>query len=95
MPSPREEVSDRIADLNQMLASHAGGVQFEGLSKDGEVSLSFTGMCTGCGYRAVTMAAIIRPALTDIAGVSDVEAPGTRVSDVALRRLSAAGVSPK
>ena len=80
----RDDLSTRVAGrlelVERVLASHAGGVQLVEVSGDGLVRLRFTGMCAGCMLKPLTMAAVVAPALSDIAGVTGVDAAGTRVS---------------
>jgi Fe-S cluster biogenesis protein NfuA len=82
-----EAVAERVGLINGLLAQHAGGVKLKAIDEKGRVSLQFTGMCTGCLYRPVTMAATIRPALMEIDGVTDVEANGSRIDEAARDRL--------
>jgi Fe-S cluster biogenesis protein NfuA len=87
MSAARAAVERRAADVSRLLRTHAGGIEVVDVSGDGVVRLRFTGMCTGCMYRPVTMAATIRPALLALDGVSAVEAEGCRVSEAAEQRL--------
>ena len=76
----RDDLSTRVAGrlelVERVLASHAGGVQLVEVSGDGLVRLRFTGMCAGCMLKPLTMAAVVAPALSDIAGVTGVDAAG-------------------
>jgi Fe-S cluster biogenesis protein NfuA len=84
-----DAIADALDRVNGVLAAHAGGVRLEDVSEDGAVRLRFTGMCTGCMLKPLTMARIVAPALGEIAGVRRVEAPGTRISEAAQQRLAA------
>jgi Fe-S cluster biogenesis protein NfuA len=84
----RAEIEGRVRDLSHLMTMHAGGVELEDVDADGNVRVRFTGMCTGCLYRPVTMAATIRPALMELDGVASVQAAGSRVSEKAERRLA-------
>ena len=90
----RDDLSTRVAGrlelVERVLALHAGGVQLVEVSGDGLVRLRFTGMCAGCMLKPLTMAAVVAPALSDIAGVTGVDAAGTRVSGQAHARVLAA-----
>jgi Fe-S cluster biogenesis protein NfuA len=93
-PSSDEERQDRdariahhVALLSDFLAQHAGGLTLEGVDDDGHVTVRYTGMCTGCLYRPVTMGATIRPYLLEVEGVTSVEAVGSRMNDQANARL--------
>jgi Fe-S cluster biogenesis protein NfuA len=83
----RDAVEARLRDVSRLLRTHAGGLAVEDVSDDGTVRVRFTGQCTGCMFRPVTLEATIRPALLDVPGVACVEADGCRVSEEASRRL--------
>jgi len=81
-------VERRVREVSDVLYAHAGGLALDHIDDDGRVHVNFTGACTGCPYRPVTMAATIRPALLQIEGVTGVEATGSRISEEAERRLA-------
>lgn len=85
----QDALGERVRQVSTYLRMHAGGIELSGISGDGEVHVQFTGMCTGCPYRPVTMAATVRPALLQIEGVTSVHAQGSRISEEAERRLAA------
>ena len=80
-------LASRIASINVLLRSHAGEIELVDVSNDGAVTVRYTGMCAGCDYRPLTMAGTVEPALRDIAGVTQVIATGSRVSEHALERI--------
>lgn len=80
-------VLERLEELQPALDAHAGGVELVGV-EDGVVRLRFTGMCTGCHLRPLTMTSTIRPALLDLEGITAVEAEGSRISVEAEARLA-------
>lgn len=84
-----EPIVDRVNMINNLLAQHAGGIELADIDDEGRIKLKFTGMCTGCLYRPITMSATIRPALMEIDGVSEVEAPGSRIDEDARQKLEA------
>lgn len=84
----RHRVEQRIAQLGPVLDAHAGGVELLDVSRDGEVTLRFTGMCTGCRFRPLTVAGTLRPALLAVPGVTQVAAEGARISAEAEERLA-------
>lgn len=84
-----ESLEDGVAMLDVRLRSHAGGLRLMGVSSSGVARVRFTGMCTGCPYRPLTMAHTIRPALMGLPGVRGVEAEGARISAEAEARLGA------
>ncbi|HEV7444479.1 MAG TPA: NifU family protein [Steroidobacteraceae bacterium] len=92
-----ETLAERLAGVNMLMQAHAGGVELVEVDRQGAVLLRFSGKCTGCELRPLTLAATIRPALLSIPGVRGVSAVGTRISEEAERRLaqtlSAAGNS--
>jgi Fe-S cluster biogenesis protein NfuA len=85
-------VQRRVSEVSRLLAAHAGGIELERLDEQGRVGIRFSGMCTGCLFRPVTLATTIRPALLEVDGVTSVEAAGVRVSEHATRRLAAISV---
>lgn len=83
-------VDAAVAAADRALRAHAGGLELLDVS-DGVATVAFTGMCTGCPARPLTLAATVAPLLTAADGVTAVTAPGTRVSPFAARRLAALG----
>jgi Fe-S cluster biogenesis protein NfuA len=83
------EVDLRLDLVRRKLRGHAGGVELQSVSADGVVHLRFTGMCAGCVLKPLTMAAIVKPAFSDLQGVADVVASGARVSAASAERLRA------
>jgi Fe-S cluster biogenesis protein NfuA len=81
-------VESRLRAVRRQLASHGGGVDLVGVSGEGVVQLRFTGMCAACLLKPLTMTSVIRPAFACVDGVTDVTAPGTRLSAVAMSRLT-------
>jgi Fe-S cluster biogenesis protein NfuA len=84
-----EAIERRVKQLSAYVTMHAGGVELDSVTDNGEVHLRFTGMCTGCPFRPVTMAATVRPALMEIEGVTSVHAVGSRISAQAEARMAA------
>jgi Fe-S cluster biogenesis protein NfuA len=83
----RELLERRVARVSQALDAHAGGIELVQVDDDGRVKVRFTGMCTGCPLRPVSLAGLVRPALECVDGVSAVLAEGGRVSAEAEARL--------
>jgi Fe-S cluster biogenesis protein NfuA len=81
-------VERRVKEVSAVLYAHAGGIELDHVDEGGRVHVKFTGSCTGCPYRPVTMATTIRPGLLQIEGVTGVEATGSRISEEAERRLA-------
>jgi Fe-S cluster biogenesis protein NfuA len=86
----RASVQARVDEVSRLLNTHGGGLELESVDADGTVHVRFTGMCTGCAFRPVTMVGTVRPALDEVAGVAGVEAAGSRISAEAETRLAAA-----
>ena len=84
----REGVADLVSSLSSVLHSHAGGLELVDLDDDGDVTVRFTGMCTGCPLRPVTFTGVIKPALLQLEGVESVHAEGGRLSRHAEARLA-------
>lgn len=82
-------LAERVAMVSAALKAHAGGLTLEGADDEGRVTVRFTGMCTGCPARPLTMAATVRPALARVEGVVEVVATGSRISAEAEERLQA------
>jgi Fe-S cluster biogenesis protein NfuA len=81
------EVSERLEEFRPLISSHAGGLELVEVTSTGTVRLRFTGMCTGCLYRPVTIGGL-KPALLGVAGVTAVETEGSRISAEAEERLA-------
>lgn len=85
----RTAVEERVHEVSTFINMHAGGLELVSASDDGAVEVEFTGMCTGCPYRPVTMEATVRPALMAVPGVTSVAARGSRISAQAEKRVAA------
>jgi Fe-S cluster biogenesis protein NfuA len=80
-------LAEHVEMLSDFLGQHAGGLTLESIDPDGHVTVRYTGMCTGCLYRPVTMGATIRPFLLEVEGVTSVDAVGSRMNDKATARM--------
>ena len=76
------------------LRSHGGGIELTAVSDTGDVSVRFTGMCCGCPYKALTWRGTVYPMLSQIVGVTTVDAPGIRISEEAEERLQRYEATP-
>jgi Fe-S cluster biogenesis protein NfuA len=81
---------ERVEQVDLLLHAHAGGIELREADDSGRVRLRYTGMCTGCPFKALTTEATVRPLLMELEEVTAVEIDGGRVSEEALRRLRAA-----
>lgn len=82
-------VEERVARVDRLLHAHAGGIELRRADPDGRLLLRYTGMCTGCPFKALTTEATVRPLLMEIDGVHAVEIEGGRISEEAQARLAA------
>ncbi len=82
------EVEERARLVSHLLQAHGGGIDVRPSSKLDTVIVRFTGLCTACSLRPLTVANIITPAFDGIQGLRDVEVDGCRVSAAALERLA-------
>jgi Fe-S cluster biogenesis protein NfuA len=83
----REALLARIDQVSAAIGAHAGAIELLELSETGSVRVRFTGMCTGCLFRPLTMMGTVEPALLEVPGVTAVEAAGTRISAEATTRM--------
>jgi Fe-S cluster biogenesis protein NfuA len=77
----------RVAEINRLMAGHAGAIEVVDVSDTGQVTVQFTGLCTGCPCKPLTMASTVRPGIGQLPGVSSVVAAGGRISEEAEERL--------
>jgi Fe-S cluster biogenesis protein NfuA len=83
----RDALLARIDQVCAAIGAHAGAIELLETSEAGVVRVRFTGMCTGCLFRPLTMMGTVEPALLQVPGVTAVEAAGTRISDEAAARM--------
>jgi Fe-S cluster biogenesis protein NfuA len=83
----RELLAERIEQVCRVMGAHAGAIELLDVSPAGGVRVRFTGMCTGCLFRPLTMMGTIEPALLQVPGVTSVEAAGARISAEAAERM--------
>ena len=74
-----------VAAAGRALRAHAGGLELVEVV-DGEAVVRFTGMCTGCAFKPMTMAATVEPLLRAVPGVRGVRALGGRADEEAMAR---------
>lgn len=89
------ELDAAIGQINRLLASHGGGIEIAEHASDGHLRIRFVGMCAGCPCKPLTVAATIIPGLEGVAGVTEVEAEGARVSTEVAERLVELGIAPR
>ena len=82
-------LAEAVVRTNRALAAHAGGIELVEVRDGGtgpEAVVRFTGMCTGCAFKPMTMAATVEPMLTAVEGVESVQALGGRADPEAMAR---------
>lgn len=84
----RTKLEARARLVSRMLAPHGGGVEVIDAGADGAVRLSFTGLCTACWMRPITLENVVGPAFRDLDGITDVQVDGVRISAGAQQRLA-------
>ena len=88
----RAALAAAMDEINAAMRSHAGEIVLESVTGEGVVTVRFDAFCASCLYRPATMTATVRPILMAVPGVTRVDAPGTRISAAAERRLVAMGM---
>lgn len=84
---PRAAIASRVKMISRVLNAHAGGLELTEVDRNGSVTVRFTGMCTGCPLRPISLHGLVKPALLGIDGVTAVVAAGGRTSVEAEERL--------
>lgn len=82
-----EEIKVRADVISHLLQAHGGGIDVLPSVGSDVLRVRFTGLCTNCCLRPLTMATIVRPLLGDVDGVRSVEVEGMRISDEAMDNL--------
>ena len=77
----------RTEMISHLLQAHGGGIELVDNDTPDIVRVRFTGLCTNCCLRPLTVANIVRPVFTDLEGVRDVEVEGSRISTEAMESL--------
>jgi Fe-S cluster biogenesis protein NfuA len=86
-PVDHAALDRQIDAVCRLMSAHAGAIELLDVSVHGAVRVRFTGMCTGCPFRPLTMRGTIGPALSEVPGVTAVHADGARISEEAAERL--------
>jgi Fe-S cluster biogenesis protein NfuA len=84
----RAQIEERVDEICQVMGAHAGGIELVDVSPRGAVRVRFTGMCSGCPFRPLTMRGTILPMLSELPGVTAVHADGARISEEAAERMA-------
>jgi Fe-S cluster biogenesis protein NfuA len=69
------------------LRGHLGGIDALGVDERGRVHVRFTGACTTCAYRKMTLVGAVYPRLAGIAGVEGIACDGVPVTPRELDRM--------
>lgn len=91
----RAAVEARAHLVTRMLQLHGGGVEVLESDTEGVVRLGFTGLCTACWMRPITLENLVKPAFRDLDGVREVHVDGVRLSRHAQEKLSAVCGDPR
>jgi len=86
----KAELDRRMTAVQKLLTWHLGSIELASVSADGTVKVRFTGACAGCPLKPVTLSATVRRLLSDVEGVTRVDAVGVNISPEA--ELSLAGL---
>lgn len=86
--APAADLERALAELNSALRTHGGSVECVSVSGD-LIRLRMVGLCAGCLYRPLTLAATIRPFIAERLGMR-VEIDGARISAEAQARVERA-----
>jgi len=78
------------SEIRPLLHFHGGDVRVAEISPRGEVRLEYIAACHGCNLQVVTHFVTVRERLLKIEGVTEVVAPGVRISEAAQRRIATA-----
>jgi Fe-S cluster biogenesis protein NfuA len=85
----QRQVEARAYIVSHLLQAHGGGIEVIPSGKSDVVRLRFTGLCTACSLRPLTVANIVKPVFENLDGVRDVEIEGCRISSEAMESLAA------
>lgn len=80
-----QEQLDRT--VRARVQSHYGDLEIADVGADGAVVLRFSGACTCCPLRPMTVVGAVLPALEGVPGVTSVHVQGVSVSEAAVRRF--------
>jgi Fe-S cluster biogenesis protein NfuA len=83
----RDALDHSLDSVRAMLRWHGGDIELCDVTTEGEVRIRFKAMCAGCQLRPFTLAAIVRPIILSVPGVTRVEAEGVRLSSIGDERL--------
>lgn len=87
---PNSDAVSACADMvSHLLEAHGGGIEVQVGDSPGSVRVRFTGLCTSCCLRPLTVANIVGPALLAVPGVTQVDVEGSRISAEGIERLQA------
>lgn len=86
-----EEVIEIVErDVRPSVRSHLGDVEVTGVDAQGVVHVAFTGACTRCSYRKLTLLGALYPRVRAVEGVTGVAADGVPISQSELDRSARA-----
>lgn len=77
-----------VERASQLFRAHGGSVLLVGVD-GGTATVRFGGFCAGCPCRTACLEVTVRPLVTAVEGVDDVQAAGARTSPHARAALAA------
>jgi Fe-S cluster biogenesis protein NfuA len=94
-PSPERDAAAVLDDVRAVLdvavspalRGHLGGIDATGVDEEGRVHVRFTGACTTCAYRKMTLVGAVYPRLASIEGVEGIACEGVPVTRRELDRM--------
>jgi Fe-S cluster biogenesis protein NfuA len=94
-PSPDRDADAVLDDVRAVidvavspaLRGHLGGIDATGVDEQGRVHVRFTGACTTCAYRKMTLVGAVYPRLAAIDGVEGIACEGVPVTARELDRM--------
>jgi Fe-S cluster biogenesis protein NfuA len=102
-PSPDRDAGALLDEVRAVLDAavapalrgHLGGIDATAVDEQGRVHVRFTGACTTCAYRKMTLVGAVYPRLAAIDGVEGIACEGVPVTPRELdRMLEAYGMRP-
>jgi Fe-S cluster biogenesis protein NfuA len=76
-----------LARADAYIRTHGGQVELLDADPSGRVLVRFSGACTGCPLRPITLVTVIGRFMRELPWVTSVEAENVRISDEAAARL--------
>jgi Fe-S cluster biogenesis protein NfuA len=83
-----EQVRERLAEaVSPALHAHLGDIEATSIDADGCVHVQFSGACTVCAYRKMTLIGAVFPRIASIEGVTGLACDGVAIHPRELQRM--------